>query len=159
MITLSAGSVNLQLAAGAVGAGDIAAGAITNTDISPTAAISWTKIDKTGALLSDFGGNISWPQLPMGAGTWVADPTISGTLTVSGGTAFLGSSPYRTISDNSPEISGHPCGGTLGRNPGRARHDGDDRRAILVGQRRLLALNWPAGQIDFTVKYNALISP
>ncbi|MFA6492625.1 MAG: hypothetical protein WCV58_00545 [Patescibacteria group bacterium] len=36
---------------------EIVDGSIINADISNTAAISWTKISKTGALLTDFGGD------------------------------------------------------------------------------------------------------
>ena len=43
-VTSSAGSVNLQ----------IAAGAILNADVNASAAIAWTKIDKTGSSLADL---------------------------------------------------------------------------------------------------------
>lgn len=45
-VTSSQGGVNLQLAAGA----------IVNADINAAAALAWTKIDKTGAVLGDLGG-------------------------------------------------------------------------------------------------------
>jgi hypothetical protein len=73
-VTSSAGTVNLQLAAGA----------IVNADVNAVAAIAWTKIDKTGALLSDLGGMISYAQLPTGAGTWTADPLIVGHACIGG---------------------------------------------------------------------------
>ncbi len=72
-----------KLGAGAVTAATIAGGTITNAQISPTAAIAWTKIDKTGATFADFGASaISWAQLPAGAGVWTGTPTITGVVSL-----------------------------------------------------------------------------
>jgi len=58
----------------------IQAGAITDAKVAASAAIAWSKISKAGALLSDLGGNIGWPNLPSGSGVWNGAPLITGTI-------------------------------------------------------------------------------
>ena len=68
------GITSREIATNAVGTDEILNGTITNEDISPEAAIAWSKIDKTGSSISDIGG-VSLPSTPPTGGVFYYDGT------------------------------------------------------------------------------------
>jgi hypothetical protein len=82
------GNVTLaKLASNSVDSSKIVDGSIVNADVNTAAAIAWTKINKTGAVITDMGNvSVSSPStgqvLTYSAGTWVnqtpSTPATSG---------------------------------------------------------------------------------
>ncbi|MEP1093912.1 MAG: hypothetical protein ABJG78_02315 [Cyclobacteriaceae bacterium] len=71
--------VTSVIGANSVNGTGIADGSIEDVDVSGTANIAWTKISKTGAVLSDFSDDVGFITSELDA-VWIADRTTLGSV-------------------------------------------------------------------------------
>lgn len=139
-------------------------GVITNAHVSATAAIAWSKISKAGSSLADLttrsasdlnSGNLNWAQLPAGAGTWTATPTITGTTTFGShlypSTGYVGHIGELFKKFGSLHVA-ELWAETLVQQQTLATIGG----RVLVATTNILVADLATGALSMTVKYNNL---